>query len=253
MGGFRWRRNERTIPRRAGIRTASRAAAALAACLALPSAPAAAGCPDLALILAVDTSGSIDISEFRLQVRGFAAAFRDPAVVAALKTAGVVDVGAVFWGDPLYPHAMPLQRIVRGAGAEALAARLEAEARPAGGETGLGAGLLAALDMIEAGAVCAGRKVVNLSGDGRASGGRFGEGPVVVASARARADAAGVTINGLAISDVEPDLADYYRAEVATGPGAFVMEVATHADFAAAIARKLAREIAPAMVATRTP
>lgn len=213
----------------------------------------AGGCADVALVLAVDTSGSIDAAEFGLQVQGFAAAFRNPAVVAALAGAGVVDVGAVFWGDPRHPHVMPFRRIVAGEGAAAFAEAFAAEARRTRGDTGLGPGIEVALDLVEAGSPCAGRTIVNLSGDGRASEGRYGEGVVVVAAARARAEAAGVTINGLAILDVEPDLAEYYRDKVVTGPGAFVMEVATHADFAAAIARKLAREIAPPMLATLIP
>ncbi len=161
----------------------------------------------------------------------------------------MVDVGAVFWGDPLYPRVLAFRRVAWGAGAAELAAAIEAEARQARGDTRLGAGIEEALDLLDAGSPCAGRAIVNLSGDGRARNGRFGDDAGEVAAARARADSAGVTINALAILDVEPDLADYYREEVATGPGAFVMEVATHEDFAAAITRKLAREIAPAMLA----
>ena len=39
---------------------------------------------DLALVLAVDVSGSIDMEEFLLQRQGYAAAFRDPRLVAAV-------------------------------------------------------------------------------------------------------------------------------------------------------------------------
>ena len=50
--------------------------------------PAAAqqGTPvDLELVLAIDTSGSVDPWEFNLQLRGIAAAFRDPEVQAAIE------------------------------------------------------------------------------------------------------------------------------------------------------------------------
>jgi Protein of unknown function (DUF1194) len=33
----------------------------------------------------------------------------------------------------------------------------------------------------------------------------------------------GVTVNGLAILNSEPSLAEYYRTQVITGPGSFVM------------------------------
>ncbi len=39
---------------------------------------------DLQLVLAVDASASIDVREFRLQMSGIAAAFRDPAVIDAI-------------------------------------------------------------------------------------------------------------------------------------------------------------------------
>ena len=40
-----------------------------------------------------------------------------------------------------------------------------------------------------------------------------------------------------------PDLADYYRAEVSGGPGAFVEVAHDYEDFAEAMKRKLRREI----------
>lgn len=43
---------------------------------------------DLELILAVDTSSSVSQEEFDLQMRGFAEAFRHPAVIAAVRAAG---------------------------------------------------------------------------------------------------------------------------------------------------------------------
>jgi hypothetical protein len=65
---------------------------------------------------------------------------------------------------------------------------------------------------------------------------------------RAQAEAAGITINALTISDEERDLAEYYRTEVITGDGAFVMDIDTHADYAVALRRKLIREVAPLVV-----
>jgi hypothetical protein len=58
--------------------------------------------------------------------------------------------------------------------------------------------------------------------------------------------AGGIAINGLAILTEEPWLADYYRNNVIGGPLAFVVIARTLDDFADAMLRKLAREVADA-------
>ena len=52
-----------------------------------------------------------------------------------------------------------------------------------------------------------------------------------------------MTINGLAIRTDFPNLDDYYRENVISGPGAFVMEAKDFVDFEDAIREKLYREI----------
>ena len=93
------------------------------------------------------------------------------------------------------------------------------------------------------------RKVIDISGDGRNN-----DGPPLSA-ARAAAKTWDVTINGLPIdnersrlaSDMDPgQIAKYYREEVITGPGAFIVVAKDFADFERAISRKLLREIAGA-------
>ena len=58
-----------------------------------------------------------------------------------------------------------------------------------------------------------------------------------------------VEINALAISNEQPDLAQYYTHNVITGPDAFVMDVRDYAGFSEALRRKLIREITPRVVA----
>jgi len=60
-----------------------------------------------------------------------------------------------------------------------------------------------------------------------------------------------VTINGLAIENEEPQLADFYRRSVIGGPGAFVIAAADYQDFVEAIRLKLLRELAPGPMAAR--
>ena len=89
------------------------------------------------------------------------------------------------------------------------------------------------------------RAKIDVSGDGKSSDGEY-PGP-----ARDRAVAAGITINGLAILNEEPYLAEYYRRTVIGGPGAFVMSATGYESFAEAIRLKLVRELVPGPVAVR--
>ena len=67
--------------------------------------------------------------------------------------------------------------------------------------------------------------------------------------ARDRAVAAGITINGLAILNEEPYLAEYYYRTVIGGPGAFVMSATGYESFAEAIRLKILRELVSGPVA----
>lgn len=216
-----------------------------------PSSGAAFSCPDLALVLAIDGSGSINDRDFSLQQAGYAAAFTDPRVQAALASAGVVDVAVVLWGDEeTTPQVLPWQRLAGPADAAELSHKIAGLPRKVIGNTGIGAGVWTALDLLETGQDCAMRRIINVSGDGKES---FGPRPhryVSLSHARARAEAMGVTINGLAITVEVSDLEAWYSKRVITGPDAFVMAADSFGDFGEAITRKLAREIALPVLAS---
>lgn len=215
---------------------------------------AAPPCADLALVLAIDSSSSIDEDEFRMQVLGYAAAFVNPKVVRALGKAGTVEVASVFWADSANPLLITKWvRVRSNADAKALADTFLMVRRSTFGDTELGAGLMAALDLFDMPGQCSARKIVNVSGDGRASVGTRRAANTSVAEARARADTMGVTVNGLAILNAEPKLAEYYRTQVMTGPGAFVMDAQDFRAFGDAIVRKLEREIQPQLLTSLDP
>jgi hypothetical protein len=211
-----------------------------------------ATCADLELVLAIDSSGSVDDGEFALQKAGYAKAFTDPTVRRALAEAGVVDVAVVLWGDEeIEPQVLTWRRVDGPGDATGLAAEITLMPRLVTGDTGIGRGLWTALDLLEARGSCAARQVVNVSGDGRESFGPRPRHHVPLVLARDRAASMGVTVNGLAITLDGPGLEDWYRDRVITGPGAFVMTADTFEAFGAAIIRKLAREIAlPKLAAT---
>ncbi|TCH98814.1 DUF1194 domain-containing protein [Roseococcus sp. SYP-B2431] len=194
---------------------------------------------DVALVLAVDVSASVDYGEFALMVNGLARAFLDPDVIAAATGGprGAVAVAALYWSDE-QEVALPWQRIAGAAEGARVAEALEAAPRlPRPGATALGEGLAAALRLLAQCPARATRLVVDVSGDGASNRGRP-PGPI-----RDVAFSGGATINGLAVLNEEPDLLEHYTREVIGGPGAFATDCADYADFAEAIGRKLVREM----------
>jgi hypothetical protein len=72
----------------------------------------AARCPDLALVLAIDGSGSMGPAEFQLQLQGYAAAFRSASVQQAIQSAGQVEVAVVLWADAeMASQVMPFRDV----------------------------------------------------------------------------------------------------------------------------------------------
>lgn len=212
----------------------------------LQASGAFAGCADVALVLAIDSSGSIDTQDFAVQQQGYAAAFRDPRVQHAMAAAGVVDVAVIMWGDTeMAPQVIPWQRIASARDADAMARHIAGVPRKVSGDTGIGRGLWLALDLLDAAEGCAQRRIVNVSGDGPELISSRARNHVPLRHARDRAAAMGVTVNGLAITHEVADLDLWYQERVIVGPGSFVMAVADFDSFAEAIARKLDREIGP--------
>jgi hypothetical protein len=202
---------------------------------------------DVALCLAVDVSASVDFGEFGLMVGGYAAAFRDPSIVAACTGGprGAVAVAVLFWSGAAEPPevAVPWTLVDGAAAAEALAAAMEDAPRlPQPGATALGVGMAAALGLLAQCPAEPAKLVLDVSGDGRHNQGRA-PGPV-----RDIGVAAGVTINALAVLNEEPDLLAHYAAEVIGGPGSFAMDCPDYAAFAEAIREKLARELRGGLV-----
>ena len=202
---------------------------------------------DLALCLAVDASSSVDYDEFALMLGGYAAAFRDDSVMAALTGGprGATAASLLLWsGRGEQAVAVPWARIADRAAAEGFAEAVwNAPRLVRAGATALGEGMAAGLALLAACPCEATRLVLDVSGDGRHNQGRP-PGPV-----RDIGVAAGVTINALAVLNEEPDLLDHYRAEVIGGPGAFVLHTPDYAAFAEAIRAKLLREAIGAAIA----
>ena len=224
------------------------------ALLLLLSVPARAAEPvDLALVLVSDVSRSVDDSEFRLEKEGYAAAFSDPRVLAAIRggAIGAIAVSYVEFAGAYEVRTVLEWQIVRDPdSARRLADALDAAPRSFWGRTSISAGVDRAMQMLAESPFEAQRRVIDVAGDGTNNSGRE------VTAARDDAVAAGVTINGLAIINEHPvsytfahvqppgGLTEWYRQNVIGGPGAFVVEVREFPAFGEAMTRKLINEIA---------
>ena len=202
---------------------------------------------DLNLVLAVDSSSSVDPEEFALQMTGIAAAFRTPAVIEAIEggTHHAIAVTVMEWSNATWQRENIAWTVIHdAASARRFADAVENAPRLIyGGATSISGGLRFALRRLAASPRPAERAIIDVSGDGANNQG------APVADARRDAVAAGVTINGLAVINEEPDLEQYYRTEVIGGSGAFVLIANDYEDFAQAVLRKLLREIEAVPVA----
>jgi hypothetical protein len=208
----------------------------------LPSRAQTAVDVDLQLVLAVDASGSVSEERFELQMKGYAAAFRDPAVLNAIRgnAAGAIAVTMFQWTGPaLQVHAVPWMLVRDAASAQALAAAIEGAPRQLfGGGTSISGAIDYAMGLLPQSGFRPFKRVIDISGDGANNRGRPAE------QARDEAVKAGVVINGLPIIVFDPSLDRYYLENVIGGPGSFVIAAQSYETFAAAVRRKLIQEIA---------
>ena len=215
------------------------------------TAPARAAEPvDLALVLAVDSSSSVDFDEFHLQMGGLADAFRDGAVLNAIKAAAPngIAVTLVQWSSPDRQALAFGWTEVRGAAsAEAIARMIDLTPRLVGfGGTAISDAIDFSIRLLDG--VAAARRVIDVSGDGRNNMGSttMATSPL---PASVRAAAAGITVNGLTILNEDPNLDRYYLSRVIVGADAFVLVADDYEDFGRAIRLKLITEITGAPMA----
>ena len=224
--------------------------AAAGTALALPARRAGAEEPvDVALVLAVDVSRSIDEEEARLQREGYRAAVSDPRVVEAIRGGmmGAIAIAYTEWaGIEFQRLVLPWTRIAGPRDAEAWAAALAQAPRSSLSWTSISGAIEHARGVMVACPFEATRKVIDISGDGVNNSGPPAE------AARDRAVAEGITINGLPILNDRPTfgrpppmpLDQYFRESVIGGSGAFMIPAEDFEAFGQAVRRKLIREIA---------
>jgi len=204
----------------------------------LNTLPVAGRACEIALVLAVDVSGSVDHEEYRIQMQGLADGLRDGSVSEAL-VAGEAAVTVVHWtGSSRQAVAVPWARITGFEALEAFAVAVEtAPRRWRNFSTAIGEALTFALAQFDAAPDCR-KRVIDISGDGSSNEG------IAPQDVHPRLRAAGVTVNALVIEGAEPRMTEYFWENVITGDGAFVITANSYAEYPDRMRRKLIQEVA---------
>ncbi|MDJ0614848.1 MAG: DUF1194 domain-containing protein [Rhizobiaceae bacterium] len=203
---------------------------------------------DLALVLAMDASSSVDDREYALQMKGMASALLDQEVQEAIESIGGLYLSAFEWNGQLKQKIIFDWIYVRSrAEALTLAAILARHERNATNfPTALGAALGFAHRMFPRLPQPCARMVIDVAGDGHSNDG------IQPSEIYNLYDFSGIQVNGLVIKDhfTSPetfyrDPEKYYRENVIRGTGAFLELAHTFDDFESAMKKKLLKEIVP--------
>lgn len=218
-------------------------------CMALTAAPRPVGAlepVDLELVLAVDSSASVDYTEFNLQLEGLTLAFEDPELASAIAAGpiGAIAVTLIEWSSSERQEvSIPWTVIRTGEDARDFAEQIRRAPRLViTGATSLSSAILFAAGMFTANAYEGTRQVIDLSGDGYNNQG------TALSIARDLVLDRGITINALAIENQVLGLGDYFEQSLIGGFGAFMIRADDYRDYIGQIRRKLLREIQPAPI-----
>ena len=200
---------------------------------------------DLALVLAVDASRSIDADEAALQRKGYMAAISHPDFVQAIKMGGPngrIALAYFEWAGQVRPETIVSWQVIDSQeSASAFAGMIRGSDDDSLRGTSISSALIFATGLISAAPYQEERRVIDVSGDGPNNAGS------PVKEARDAAVASGIVINGLPMlerpSPTYKHVDRYYRDCVIGGPGAFMLPVYDMQEFETAIRRKLILEV----------
>jgi len=212
----------------------------LAGCLFGSTSARAGIVVDTKLSLVIDVSGSVNTTEFNLQMDGYADSFRSSSIQNLILNGaeGQIAVNTVFFSSSA-TTATSFSLLDSTVAINDFANYLDNVARPQGigFSTNIDAGINAALPgLLDTTDFESSRLVMDVSGDGTDNVGL----PSELTTAVADAEAAGVTINGLAIGDTT--LVTYFSDNVITSDG-FVQQATDFGTFDAAVDQKLRVEL----------
>ena len=199
----------------------------------LPRAALACG---LALVLAVDVSGSVDSREYDIQMKGLAAALRDGVVQDALVDAQARLTVVQWTGSSRQRQTIPWTAMTTVADVRAFADQVDTDFRRwRNFSTAIGEAVALSAELFDLVPGCE-RRVIDVSGDGVSN---EGDPPRDFYPMMKDKD---IVINALAIETDATDLTAYFYENLIVGEGAFVITANGFEDYPAQIRRKLQRE-----------
>ena len=205
------------------------------------SAPASQAC-EVALVIALDVSRSVDKYEYVLMRNGIGAALLDDEVIDLIGwMPGGMMVTVTQWGGPGqqrqpigWSHLTDRESVVTFV--ERLI-RIDRGFWMA--DTSVSEALLHAESQFRHSDRFCTRQVIDVSGDGISNAGPEVR-PISITLGQR-----GITINGLVVDGARPDPVAYFLTEVIRGPLSFVEIADGYDDYERAMKRKLLRELAP--------
>jgi len=206
---------------------------------------------DLALVLAMDASSSVNSDEYALQIKGMASALLDTEVTQAILSLGGMYMAAFEWnGIRNQKILFNWTQLNTEADIFGLAEKLAKHQRNSEkSPTALGSALGYAQRLFPRLPTPCLRQVIDVSGDGLNNDG------ITPAKVYALWDFSNITVNGLVIKGTDPlhdnihqDVDDYYRQQVLKGNASFLVIAENFNSFEEAMKRKLLKEITPGAV-----
>jgi hypothetical protein len=221
-------------------------------------------CVDVNLILAVDSSGSIDAFEWGQQMSGYQAAFFDKKIIDLIigGPCGAIAITVVRWGAWEHQYQEIGWTIINDAeSAQEFGASLGSLPHKKLKGTDIFQAILFSLELFDSAPMQAEKLVIDVSGDGEST-------LLAVEYTCARVKRMGAVVNGLPIINDRPDsklsfgasddglsniglskeyVATFYEKNVICGFGAFIEPAYGFENFAEAIKRKLQRELVAAL------
>lgn len=198
---------------------------------------------DLALVIALDVSGSVDADEFELMRVGLANAFSSRQISQAVRAGkyGAIAISVVQWsGFQEQTVKIKWTRVESYADLLALADKVrDMPRRYNGGATHISGAINYCAKLVLENQLEATRSVIDIAGDGTNNVN------LPPGEARDRAVESGITINALVIVGNQIGLVDYFSRNVIGGVSAFVEPADDFPDFESSMHRKLVREISP--------
>ena len=204
-----------------------------------------------ALALGLDVSESVDALEYRLQLDGLAIALNSEKVqdVLFVQPDAPIEVLVYEWSGPFDQSIVVAWKpVVTTSDLADVTDQLRNHTRRnTAPTTAIGSAMLAGFSYLEQRPDCW-KRTLDLSGDGQTN---TGPRPQDIAENKTPT---GVVVNGLVIgsgnmrgdderfADIK-ELSSYFRTHVVRGPGAFVEVALGFEDYAAAMERKLLREL----------